>query len=266
MPRRKTVLATVPDHEVVIVGAGFAGLGAAIALKRAGIEDIAILERADEVGGTWRDNTYPGVAVDIPSFTYSYAFEPNARWSRAFAPGHELFEYAVSCADKHDLRRHLRLRTEVVSARFDEAHHLWRLTLASGREVTGRFLFSCHGSLVTPKPPEIPGLEDFKGHIVSTMAWDKEHDLAGERVAVIGTGASGLQVIPSIAPVVGSLTVFQRTPIWVMPKINPPVPSPVRSFLGAAPLAQRILRVGTSAATEALALSAIYHRQAPYGV
>ncbi|WP_183093242.1 flavin-containing monooxygenase [Nocardioides stalactiti] len=276
MARRKTPLRavpdvtvpdeTVPDHHVAVVGAGFAGMGAAIMLQKAGIEDVVILERKGEVGGTWRDNTYPGVAVDIPSFTYSYVFEPNASWSRAFAPGHELKQYAEHCADRYRLRDKIRFHADVTSARFDEADHVWRLSLAGGDHVTARFLLSCHGSLITPKPPEIPGLEDFEGHVISTMDWDHDHDLTGERVAVIGTGASGLQVIPAIAPTVGSLTVYQRTPIWVLPKVNPRIPGPARAALGTVPFAHRALRFGTSAATEVIALSGIYNRQAPYAV
>lgn len=264
MTRRTAALHTVADHEVAIIGAGFAGLGAAIMLQKAGIDDFVILERKDAVGGTWRDNTYPGVAVDIPSFTYSYVFEPNASWSRAFAPGHELKQYAERCTDKHGLRDKIQFQADVATAGFDEANHLWRLALTGGREVTARFLLSCHGSLITPKPPEIPGLDDFRGHVIYTMAWDHDHDLAGKRVAVIGTGASGLQVIPAIAPSVGSLTVYQRTPIWVLPKVNPPIPGPARAALRTVPLTHRALRIGTSAATEALALSAIYNRQAPF--
>lgn len=253
-------------YEVVIVGAGFSGMAAAIKLKQAGIDDFVILERKDEVGGVWRDNTYPGVAVDVPSFTYSYAFEPNPRWSRTFAPGHELLDYARHCADKYDLRRHLRFGSDVRTARFDESDHAWTLELASGRSVTGRYLISAHGPLVTPQKPSIPGLDDFEGTVIYTMEWDHDHSLAGERVAVIGTGASGLQVIPAIAPEVGSLTVFQRTPIWVLPKVNPAINGVASGVLARVPGAAPAARLVTSAATEALLLSFIYNKQVPVAV
>ena len=250
-------------HEAVIVGAGFSGMAAAIKLKESGIDDFVILERKDDVGGVWRDNTYPGVAVDVPSFTYSYAFEPNPRWSRTFAPGNELLDYARHCADKYDLRRHLRLNTEVRSTRFDEIDHTWTLDVASGPAVTGRYLISAHGPLVTPQKPSIPGLEDFRGKVIYTMDWDHDHSLEGQRVAVIGTGASGLQVIPAIAPTVGSLTVFQRTPIWVLPKVNPAINGAASGLLAHVPGAPQAARLVTSAATEALMLSLIYNKQVP---
>ncbi|KAA1416950.1 NAD(P)/FAD-dependent oxidoreductase [Nocardioides humilatus] len=253
-------------HEVVIVGAGFSGMAAAIKLKEAGIDDFVILERKDEVGGVWRDNTYPGVAVDVPSFTYSYAFEPNPSWSRTFAPGNELLDYAKHCSDKYDLRRHLRFHSDVRTARFDESEHLWVLELASGDRVSGRYLISAHGPLVTPQKPSIPGLDDFQGHVIYTMEWDHEHSLDGKRVAVIGTGASGLQVIPAIAPEVGTLTVFQRTPIWVLPKVNPPINRFASGLLAHVPGAAAAARLSTSAATEALLLSFIYNKQVPFAV
>lgn len=251
-------------HEIVIIGAGFSGLAAAIRLKRAGLHDFVILERGAEVGGVWRDNTYPGVAVDIPSFTYSYDFEPNPGWSRIFAPGAELQQYAMHCADRYDIRPHLRLGHEVKAAWFDESDHHWRLTLADGDVVTSRFLISCHGPLVTPVKPAIPGLDDFRGRTISTMRWDHAHDLAGGRVAVIGTGASALQVIPSIAPRVSRLTVYQRTPIWVLPKVNPPVNRLAQGVLRHTPLLQKALRLGTSALSEAvLTLGAVHHEEFP---
>lgn len=262
---RDSSIPTVPDHEVVIVGAGFAGMSAAIKLKKAGIRDFVILERDDEVGGVWQHNTYPGVAVDIPSFTYSYHFEPNPNWSRVFAPGEELRQYARDTADKYGLRSHLRFNSEVTSARFDEDAHLWRLDLADGQTLTARFLFSCHGCLNTPNQPQIPGLEEFGGHTIYTMRWDHDYDLRGKRVAIIGTGASALQVIPEIAPQVASLQVYQRTPIWVMPKVNPKVPGLVRGALGTLPLAQKSLRWAANGGSELLlTLGGLYYKEMPF--
>ncbi|HTK63769.1 MAG TPA: NAD(P)/FAD-dependent oxidoreductase [Pseudonocardia sp.] len=256
-----------PDHEVLIVGAGFAGMAAAIKLRDAGFDDFLILERAGEVGGTWRDNTYPGVAVDIPSFTYSFHFEPNPGWSRIYAPGRELLDYARHCADKYRLRKRIRFNAEVVEARFDEDAHLWRLELADGGTVTGRFLFSCHGQFATAQRPTIPGLADFTGSTIYTMAWDHELDLTGRRVAVIGTGASALQVIPAIAPEVKSLDVYQRTAIWVLPKADAQLGRLVRAAFDRVPLARWSVRAATSALSEAaVTFGAVYHQQLPFAV
>lgn len=253
--------------EVLIIGAGFGGIAAAIKLREAGIDDILVLERGDEVGGVWRDNTYPGVAVDIPSFTYSYHFEPNPNWSRTYAPGAELLRYAKHCADKYDLRRKIRFNANVVAARFDEAAHCWRLELADGATVSGRYLFSCHGSFATGQKPDIPGLDDFAGPAIYTMNWDHDQDLTGKRVAVIGTGASALQVIPAIAPEVKSLTVFQRTPIWVLPRPDTELGAGVRGAFDHIPLAQKSTRLATTALTETVVtFGAVYNRQLPFVV
>lgn len=263
--RSRNTRATTPDHLVVIVGAGFSGIGAGIKLKKNGIEDFVILERADEVGGTWRDNTYPGVAVDIPSVTYSYHFEPNPNWSRAFAPGSELQRYALDIVHKYEIRPHVRLNAHVDSATFDEVDDLWRLELIDGRHITARYLISAHGALVTPLEPEIPGLTDYGGKLLRTQNWDHEYDLTGKRVAVIGTGATALQIIPTIAPDVARLDVFQRTPIWVVPKFDPPIPPSLRSVFKAIPATQKALRLLGIAVSEAgLTLGVVYHQQLPW--
>ena len=253
------------DHGVVIVGAGFSGMAAAIKLRRAGIDDFVILERAADVGGVWRDNTYPGVAVDIPSFAYCYDFEPNPRWSRAYAPGRELLDYARHCADRYQLRPRIRFHTEVTAARFDEDAHHWAVELADGSTVTARYLVCSHGWFSTAQHPTIPGLDDFTGPTVYTMAWDHQVKLAGKRVAVIGTGASALQLIPSIAPEVGSLTVYQRTPIWVLPKVDPELNPAVNATLRHLPLANRSVRLATGALAEVIVtLGAVHHGRAPF--
>lgn len=258
---------TEPMHEAVIIGAGFGGIAAAIKLRQAGIDDVAILERANDVGGVWRDNTYPGVAVDIPSFTYSYHFEPNPNWSRTYAPGAELLRYTQDCVDKYGLRPKIRFQANVVSARFDETAHCWRLDLADGATVSGRYLFSCHGSFATGQKPGIAGLDEFAGPAIYTMNWDHDQDLTGKRVAVIGTGASALQVIPAIAPRVASLTVFQRTPIWVLPRPDAVLGATVRGAFSHVPLAQRSTRLATSALTETVVtFGAVYNRQLPFVV
>lgn len=253
-----------PDHEVVIVGAGFAGMGAAIKLKQLGIDDFVVIERREDVGGTWRDNTYPGVGVDIPSFTYSYHFDQNPNWSRAFAPGAELMKYATDIAERYDLREHLRLNTAVSTAEFDDENHVWRLTFGSGETLTARFLISCHGVLVTPLEPNIAGLEDFQGTILRSASWDHSYDVTGKRVAVIGTGATALQIIPAIAPDTAQLDVYQRTPIWVIPKVNPPIPAALQWVFGNVPLVQRGVRLLTTAFSDGtVILGAVYNKQLP---
>lgn len=222
-----------PDHEVVIVGGGFSGIGAAILLERAGFADYLMVEAGDGVGGAWHWNTYPGVAVDIPSFSYQFSFEPRSSWSRVYAPGDELKAYAEHCLDKYDVRRRTRLNTRVIRATFDDTHHLWTLALEGGDALTARFVVGATGVLTQPKAPDIPGLDSFGGEVMHTARWDHGLDLRGKHVAIIGTGASAVQVIPSIAPDVARLTVFQRTPIWCLPKPDAALP----------PLAQRLLEL-----------------------
>jgi len=212
-----------PDHETLIVGAGFSGIGAAIMLDKAGLGDYRIIEAADGPGGTWYWNTYPGIAVDIPSFSYQFSFEQSPDWSRTYAPGHELRAYAEHCVDKYGLRPRIRFNTTVRGVRFEEADDLWRVELDSGEVLTGRFLINGSGILTTPNLPDIDGVDSFGGVTIHTARWDHGQDLTGKRVAIIGTGASAVQVIPAIAAEVERLTVFQRTPIWCFPKADRPI-------------------------------------------
>jgi cation diffusion facilitator CzcD-associated flavoprotein CzcO len=205
---------------IAIIGAGFAGIGTAIRLRKAGIRDFAIFERAGEIGGTWRDNTYPGAACDVPSHAYSLSFEPHPGWTRRFSPSDEIQSYLLGLVDKWRLRPHLRLRTAITDARFDEARGVWSLTTDAGDVMTARVVVSAVGGLVDPALPEIKGLEAFGGEIFHTARWNHEYELTGKRVAVIGTGASAVQVVPSIAPQVERLVVYQRTPAWVVPKMD----------------------------------------------
>lgn len=254
-----------PDQHVIIVGAGISGLGAAIRLRAMGIKDFLILERSQGVGGTWRDNRYPGIAVDITSFTYSYSFEQNPNWSRFFAPGRELQRYAERVAAKYGLYRHARFNVSVTSATFDEARHTWILLLDDGSELTSRHLISATGGLITPKMPDIPGLESFKGEIIHTAQWPSSIELSGKRVAVIGTGATSVQLVPQIAKVAAHLDLYQRTPIWVLPKLDREVPALVQSLFRWAPLSQRALRAATDAVSESvMVIGAIYYRQFPW--
>ena len=213
-----TATAAAAQFPIAIIGAGFAGIGMAIKLKQAGIHSFTIFERAGDVGGTWRDNTYPGAACDVPSHVYSFSFEQNPDWSRMFAESGEIHAYLRRCVDKYGLRPHLRLGVSIVEARFDAGRGVWTLRTAEGETITARAVCSGVGGLVDPKLPDIVGLESFEGKLMHTARWDHDYDLAGKRVAVIGTGASAVQVVPQVAPVVGKLSVFQRTPAWVVPK------------------------------------------------
>jgi cyclohexanone monooxygenase len=219
---------TVPDYQTIIVGAGFSGIGAAIKLDKSGLGDYQLIEAGDGSGGTWYWNTYPGIAVDIPSFSYQFSFEQSTNWSRTYAPGHELKAYAEHCVDKYGLRRKIRFKTTVLRADFDEKQNLWHIRTDPGGVVTARFLVNASGVLITPKLPDIDGVDSFAGLTMHTARWDHGQDLAGKRVAIIGTGASAVQVIPEIAPIVQQLSVFQRTPIWCFPKFDVPLPAPAR--------------------------------------
>ncbi|MEX1155166.1 flavin-containing monooxygenase [Parvibaculum sp.] len=207
---------------VAILGAGAAGLCMAIRLQKAGIESFTILEKGVSVGGTWRDNTYPGSGCDVPSMLYSYSFEPKADWSRKFAGQAEIVDYFEGVARKYGLTPHIRFNTEVTEARFDEAAGLWRIRTASGEEIAANVLVSGVGQLNRPAFPKIDGLDAFKGAAFHSARWDHGVDLTGKNVAVIGNGASAIQFVPEIAPKVGRLTIFQRTPNWCVPKADRP--------------------------------------------
>ena len=217
-----------PDVQTLIVGAGFFGIGLAIELDRAGLSDYVLVEAGDSPGGTWYWNTYPGIGVDIPSFSYQFSFEQNPAWSRTYAPGPELQSYAEHCVDKYGLRRRIRFDTSVVGARFNETEDAWTVDLDSGEQLIARFLVNATGGMNIPNVPEIDGLDSFDGPRMHTARWDHGIDLEDKRVGIIGTGASAVQVIAAIAPIVQELKVFQRTPIWCFPKFDVPLPKPVR--------------------------------------
>lgn len=250
-----------------MIGAGFSGIGAAIGLRQAGIDDFQVLDERNEVGGTWHANTYPGIAVDIPGFSYSYSFEPFSAMTRIFPAGAELKAYASACVDKHRIGEHLRLGVKVTRARYDERRHLWRLSLSDGTHTTSRFVICATGWLNKPKWPDIPGLDRFGGDVVHTSTWDPALALDGRRVGVIGTGASSVQVVPEIAPSVASLTVFQRTPIWLFPKPDYALPRLVRALFQRAPWTFRAARLLTDLLTElAFGVGFVHHRQFPFFV
>jgi cation diffusion facilitator CzcD-associated flavoprotein CzcO len=251
--------AQAADHEVAVIGAGLGGIGAAIALKRAGIEDIVLLDRASDIGGTWRDNTYPGIAVDIPAQAYQFSYELKPDWSRVFATGDEVKSYIDQCADRYDIRRHIRLNSEVMVREWDEHAHLWRLTTSDGETTTARYVVSAVGAFVNPKEPEIAGVDEFVGPVLRSSAWDYSVSLEGKRAAIVGTGASAIQIIPEIARVVKRLDVYQRTPIWVGPKVDFPTSRAAKWLFRRAPAVQEAVRRAVTRAVEAGLVGLVVH-------
>jgi cation diffusion facilitator CzcD-associated flavoprotein CzcO len=235
-------------HRIAIVGSGFAGLGAAIRLKQAGITDFTVLERGNDVGGTWNFNTYPGCQCDIPSHLYSFSFAPNPNWSRTYSLQPEIWEYLRRCSREHDIDRHVRLRCEVVAAHWDEEAELWRIQTSdpdgAEHELTAEVLVAGAGPLNEPKLPDIPGIEDFQGTIFHSAQWNHAHSLQGERVAVIGTGASSIQFVPHLQKEVAQLHVFQRTPPWVVPHRDRRTTRVERWLYRHVPALQRLVRTG----------------------
>jgi cation diffusion facilitator CzcD-associated flavoprotein CzcO len=205
---------------VAIIGTGFSGLGMAIALKKAGHDDFVILEKADDIGGTWRDNTYPGCACDVPTHLYSYSFEPRSDWIELFSGWREIYQYLSAVADKYDLRRHIHFGSAATSGRWDDERNEWHVVTESGREYVSQFVVSAVGALHIPNIPDIPGAKKFTGAQFHSAQWDHDFDLTGKRVAVIGTGASAVQFVPEIVDQVAELKVYQRTPPWVLPRTS----------------------------------------------
>jgi cation diffusion facilitator CzcD-associated flavoprotein CzcO len=235
-------------QEILIIGTGFAGIGMGVKLRALGITDFTILEQADGVGGTWRDNHYPGAACDVESLLYSFSFEQNPRWSRMFAEQREILAYLNHVTDKYGVRPHIRFGCRVESASWNDRRGLWRVALTDGRSFSAKVLVVASGGLSRPALPEIAGQSEFRGPQFHTARWDHGFDFAGKRVAVIGTGASAIQVVPAIAPKVKELKLFQRTPPWIMPK-------PDRAF---SRFEQRMFE--TLPFTQQLARDAIYWR------
>ncbi len=214
-----------------------------IALKKQGV-DFLILEKADEIGGTWRDNTYPGCACDIPSHMYSFSFEPKADWTHMWSFQPEIFDYLKGVADKHGLRRHIRFGAHVDRAHWDEAESRWHVFDATGQEYVAQFLISGAGGLHIPSIPEIPGRDQFGGVAFHSAQWNHEVDIRGKRVAVIGTGASAIQIVPAIVDDVAELQLYQRTPAWVMPRPNNAFPQWMRTVFTRVPGVRALLRAG----------------------
>jgi cation diffusion facilitator CzcD-associated flavoprotein CzcO len=233
-----------PIHvRVVVIGSGFGGLGAAIRLQQRGIGDFVVLERADTLGGTWRDNRYPGAACDVPSHLYSFSFAPNPSWSRWYSPQPEIREYLERCATEFGIRARLRFGHEVRRIDWDESARRWRVQTFRG-EYVAQFVVAAPGPLSEPKMPDLPGLESFGGRMFHTARWPADLDLTGKRIAVIGTGASVIQVVPAIQPLASRLVVFQRTPPWVVPRNDFALGGGLQPWLERAPLLRRFVRGG----------------------
>jgi cation diffusion facilitator CzcD-associated flavoprotein CzcO len=230
-------------HRVAVIGSGFSGLGMAIRLKKAGIQDFVVFERASDLGGTWRDNTYPGCQCDVESNLYSYSFAPSPAWSRTYAPQAEIWDYLRACAARFELGPHIRYRHEVSSATWDDAVARWRIE-TSGGPFSADVLVAAPGPLSEPSVPAIPGLGEFPGPRFHSANWDHGVELAGKRVAVIGTGASAIQFVPRIQPAVAQLHLFQRTPPWVLPHRDRKVRGVARALYRAIPGWQRLVRTG----------------------
>ncbi len=229
---------------VAVVGAGFGGLGMGIRLKQAGFYDFTIFERGESVGGVWRANTYPGAACDVPSHLYSLSFAPGHRWSRRFAPQAEILDYLNEVADDFGLRPHLRLGTAVERAVFDEPTGTWEVTSSDGRSERFDAIVTACGQLTNPEIPDVPGADDFEGAIFHSADWDHAHDLTGERVAVIGTGASAIQFVPAIAERTGRLDVYQRSAPWILPKPDRDYPAWERAVMRRFPARVAAARAG----------------------
>lgn len=227
---------------VAIVGSGFGGLGTAIRLRQEGIDDFVILERAADVGGTWRDNSYPGCACDVESHLYSLSFAPNPGWTHRFSRQPEIWAYLQRLAREHDLLRRIRFQAEVRGAAWDGNERAWRIDTSQG-EVTAAALVLATGPLSEPALPGIPGLDRFQGRVFHSARWDHAYGLGGRRVAVIGTGASAIQFVPAIQPQVARLHLFQRTPAWVLPRFDRPIRRWQRAVYRRIPGVQSALRL-----------------------
>lgn len=231
-----------PDFQVGIVGAGFAGVIAALRLKQTGRDSFVIFEKAKEVGGTWRDNVYPGCACDVPSNLYSISFEPNPNWQRMYSSQREILDYLKNVVRKHDLDKRIRYDSEILKYEFDEQFGWWKLTDRDGVTTIVRTVIIAMGPFNRPQLPKIKGRESFAGKALHSARWDESYELKNKRVAVIGTGASAVQIVPAIAPEVAQLTVFQRSAAWIGTRMDAEIPVETRRRYGKYPFIQSFWR------------------------
>ena len=246
-------------YETLIVGAGFSGLGAAIKLQQANVDDIVILERSERVGGTWRDTSYPGASCDIPSLLYSYSFVKNPTWSRTYSPAGEICQHIEDMADRFDIRRHIRFGHEVAALSFDEDAGVWTATTANRKRFRARTVILASGPLPDSSFPEIRGIDSYRGHKVHSARWDHDYDFTGKRVAVIGTGASAIQIIPELVKQAEFVKVFQRTPGWVLPRWDVETPPAVQKVFAKAPAVQQLARQALYWGHEASATALVWN-------
>ena len=261
------------DHEVIIIGSGFSGLGAAVALEKTGIRDFLILEREAEAGGTWVQTDYPGLEVDMPFFIYSFPFEMKSDWSQVYPTGREMRDYTTRCAEQYDLTRRTRCSAAVERAEYDEDSNVWRVSLvaglagglAGGETLVCRYLVNATGLLTIPKMPEIKGIEDFEGELIHSAEWDPACDLTSKRVAMIGTGATAIQLVPTLAASLEQLDVYQRTAIWLLPKPNPKLSENVQRLFRRAPFLQVLIRWLTNLFVElSMGPGLVYYTRFPW--
>lgn len=245
--------------EYAIIGTGFAGVGMAIALTKHGRDDFLVIERAKDVGGTWRDNHYPGAACDVPSHLYSFSFEPNTEWSRVYPSQPELHRYLREVTDRWRLRDKIHFNHEMLEARFDEVQQRWLIRCSNGLTVSARYLISGNGGLAEPRLPDIPGVESFAGHHFHSADWDDNYALEGKRVAVIGTGASAIQFVPEIAGKPEQLDIYQRSPNWIIRRGDRPYKNWEKWVLRKVPGARLALRAGIYCWNEARVLGMVIH-------
>ena len=250
---------TTPDTRIAIVGSGFSGLGLAVRLKLAGMHDFVILERSEDLGGTWRDNSYPGCRCDVPSHLYSFSFAMNPEWSETYSPQPEIWEYLRQVSARYGVDQHIRYGHDVQAGEWDDEAGIWRLK-SSGGDLTAQFVVLGAGALADLRIPDLPGLSDFQGEVFHSAAWNHDYDLRGKRVAVVGTGASAIQFIPEIQPDVERLVLFQRTPSWVLPHTNRRITRAERWLYRTVPGAQRLSRLGIYVSRELMVFGLAYRQ------
>ncbi|HHX33713.1 MAG TPA: alpha/beta hydrolase fold domain-containing protein [Gammaproteobacteria bacterium] len=239
----------------IIIGTGFAGIGMAVALRQAGITNFIILEKAHDVGGVWRDNSYPGAACDVPSHLYSFSFEPNPDWTRVFASQAEIYTYLRHCARKYALAPHIQFGAEVQQAQYNETDALWHVSLSDGSQLQASLLITATGQLSRPALPKLAGIETFQGHAFHSATWDHSYDLSGKRVAVVGTGASAIQFVPAIVDQVAQLSVFQRSPAYLKKRPDRAYTAREKTLFRSVPGAMKLHRASIYLRYEAQALA-----------
>src|ERR1700761_1976408 len=253
------IMANTHTHETLIVGAGFSGLGAAIKLAQAGVDDVVILERSDRVGGTWRDTSYPGASCDIPSLLYSFSFVKNPTWSRTYSPADEIRNHIEDMANRFDIRGRIRFGQEVTGLSFDSDAGVWTATTASRKRFRARTVILASGPLPDSSFPDMRGIDSYEGHKIHSARWDKDYDFTGKRVGVIGTGASAIQIIPELVKQADFVKVFQRTPGWVMPRFDFATPPAVQALFAKVPAAQQLAREALYWGHEVTATALVWH-------